>query len=190
MNLARPIETPEPVKLTLADFELLAEAGAFEGMGKVELIEGVILRMSPQVRAHTFAVNELGHRLRVALGKLDTALHSLINSTVSMPPRSAPEPDIALTDEPQGEGYVPLGSVALAVEVSRTSARFDLGPKATLYAKHGVPEYWVVELGTKRLHQFWSPREEAYGESRIVPLGEPVESVTIAGLAVATDGLI
>lgn len=82
MNLARPIETPEPVKLTLADFELLAEAGAFEGMGKVELIEGVILRMSPQVRAHTFAVNELGHRLRVALGKLDTALHSLINSTV------------------------------------------------------------------------------------------------------------
>ena len=34
----------QPLKLTLDDFELLHQAGAFEALCKVELIEGVIYR--------------------------------------------------------------------------------------------------------------------------------------------------
>ena len=34
----------------------------------------------------------------------------------------------------------------LAVEISDTSRSFDLSRKAMLYAKSGVPEYWVLDL--------------------------------------------
>jgi Uma2 family endonuclease len=39
----------------------------------------------------------------------------------------------------------------LVVEVSDSSAAFDLSRKAALYAEAGVPEYWVLELGRRRL---------------------------------------
>lgn len=186
----KPLDAPEPLKLTLADFELLHRAGAFEGYRKVELIEGVLLTMSPQQRAHSFAANELAFRLRLALSAIGSSLLPLIEGTVAMPPRSAPEPDIALTDSPKGEGYIPLESLALAVEVANSSVRFDLGAKAELYAKHAVPEYWVVDLRKRQIHQLWAPSETGYRERRAVAIGEPIESVCVPGLAVQTEGLV
>ncbi len=52
-----------------------------------------------------------------------------------MPPHSAPEPDLTLTSEPDGDGPVPLGSVALIVEISDATLRHDLGVKQEVYGK-------------------------------------------------------
>jgi len=58
-----------------------------------------------------------------------------------------------------------------------------------LYARHNIPEYWVVGLPVERIEQFWAPANEAYTQSRKVTLGERVESVTVAGLEVEAEGL-
>lgn len=66
--------------------------------------------------------------------------------------RSLPEPDVAVINElkPDYDFRHPRGEEALLViEVSDTTARFDLTRKAVLYARAGVPEYWVVDLNRR-----------------------------------------
>ena len=190
MTAIRPVDVPQPAKLTIEQFELLDRSGAFDGYAKAELIEGAVYVMQGQFRAHSFAKNELTYRLRRALEDQGSDLLPQSEPTVAMPPLSLPEPDIVVTSAPKGDGYTPLDSLALAVEISDSSAAFDLREKGQLYASHGVPEYWVLEIPAAMLHQFWSPSERGYRESRSIPVGERIESATIPGLAVESDGLI
>jgi hypothetical protein len=190
MTAVQPINVPHPVKLTVEQFELLDRSGAFDGYAKTELIEGAIYAMQGQFRPHAFAKGELAFRLRLALDEIGSSLVPLMEATVGMSKISAPEPDICLTSEPKGEGYVPLASVALAVEIADSTAAFDLGEKALLYAKYGVAEYWVLEIPAATLHQFAAPTEAGYSEGRSIALGGRIASLTIPGLTIESDGLI
>jgi Uma2 family endonuclease len=190
MTVIQPLNVPQPVKLTIEQFEMLDRAGAFDAYAKTELIDGAIYAMQGQFRAHSFAKNELTYRLRRALEALGSPLLPQSEPTVSMPPVNAPEPDIVVTSAPKGEGYTPLESVALAIEISDSTATFDLGTKANLYSREGIPEYWVLEIPAATLHQFWSPSRHGYRKSRSVALGDRVESLTIPGLSVESDGLV
>ena len=190
MTVIQPINVPQMVKLTIEQFELLDRSGAFDGYAKTELIEGAIYAMQGQFRPHSFAKSELAFRLWTALKAIESPLMPIVEGSVAMPPVSVPEPDISVTAAPRGKGYIPLDSVALAVEVSDSTAAIDLKDKATLYASKGVPEYWVLEIPAAMLHQFWNPAAGGYLEGRSVPIGERIESVTVPGLAVESDGLI
>lgn len=189
MTAARQIEEPEPLLLTLADYEALDQAGAFERHPKVELIEGVIVKVAPQENVHSFAKSELARRLGNKLEALGSPLRAIVEPTVAMPPDSAPEPDIALTSDRPRHAYAALDTVALLIEVSNTTAAYDLTRKAALYARNGVPEYWVIELRKARCHRHWAPANGAYLQSDIAPLAGMLASVTIAGLVVAGGGL-
>lgn len=178
-----------PIKLRVADYELLERAGAFEGYRKTELIDGVVYAMNPQHRPHMRVKSELAFRLHRALERLGSALFVGIEGTVSMPPYGAPEPDILLTSEPEGEGPVPVATVALLIEVAHTTAEFDRTELAHFYAGHGVPEYWVVNLKARVIDQMWNPNADAYAQRREVNFGERIEAVTIEGLAVETSGI-
>lgn len=47
------------------------------------------------------------------------------------------------------------GAPDLVVEVlSPATARFDLGPKKSIYARAGVREYWVADPATRQLRRF------------------------------------
>jgi Uma2 family endonuclease len=190
MNAVVTLPKPRPASLTVADFLALDRNGAFERMGKVELIEGTIQTMSPQQRPHSFAKNELNFRLRLALAEIGSALLSQSEVTVPMPPSDVPEPDIVITSAAGGDGYIPLESIHLIVEIAYTTSATDLGRKRDLYAANQIPEYWVVELNGGVIHQFWSPDGGAYGRERVVRLGEVMGSEAIAGLVVETSGIV
>jgi Uma2 family endonuclease len=185
-----PLNTePLPVKLRIEDYLLLDRSGAFDAYAKTELIEGEIYFMNAQHRPHALAKMELYDAMRDRLRTFGSQLRPIVEASIALPEQSAPEPDIVLTNEPIGEGLIPLASVALVVEVSDTSLATDLGRKAALYARHGIPEYWVADLEARVIHQMWSPRDEAYAERREVGFGEPIEVVTIGGLTVETAGI-
>lgn len=65
----------------------------------------------------------------------------------------------------------------------------DLGRKRALYAAAAVPEYWVVDVFGRALHQYWTPADGVYARSAVVPFGGTVRSATLAGLAVPTATL-
>lgn len=95
-----------------------------------------------------------------------------------------PEPDLAVAHDHE-DGPLPLGKVKLAVEVSDTTLEIDLGRKALLYARHGVPEYWVIAReGT--LYRHHGPGAAGYAKRDEIGLDGRVEAATIAGLVVDT----
>lgn len=55
---------------------------------------------------------------------------------------SLPEPDIAI-GEPSDAKIFPGPAMRVAIEVSDSTLDLDLGRKARLYARYGLPEYWV-----------------------------------------------
>jgi Uma2 family endonuclease len=111
----------------------------------------------------------------------------LVDTSIGLPPTDAPLPDIVVTSEPRGEGVVPLATIALVVEIAASTLAKDLQLKAALYARHGIPEYWVADVEAKVIHQLWAPEGEAYAQRREVAFGERIEAVTVAGLVVAED---
>ena len=179
-----------PYKLRLTDVEVLQRAGTFDDGPRVELIEGVLIAVSPQLRAHSFLKNELTHRFRMALSGIDSTLSAQSEVTVQISPTSAPEPDIALTNEPNGEGYVPVASVALLVEIANSTLRFDLGDKRDIYAAAGVPEYWVVDVNKAEVHRFADLTEGAYRPEPPIPLAGALRSLTMPDLRIDGAGIV
>jgi Uma2 family endonuclease len=190
MNELLPFNTsPLPVRLRVEDYLLLDESGAFEAYAKTELIEGEIFYMNAQHRPHAGVKMRLFVALSDQLRALSSAFVPIVEVSVSMPPGSVPEPDIVVTSEPDGEGLVPLASVGLVVEVADTTLSHDLRRKAALYARVGVPEYWVADVRGRSVTQFWRPVDGAYAERRAIAFGEPIVSVAIEGLAISTSTL-
>ena len=181
--------TPRRVKLTVEDFVRLHDGGAFVTYAKTELIDGDVLGVNSQFRPHAFVKSELAFRLRTALAGLSSDLLPLVEATVGIPPHSAPEPDIVITSEARGQGFVPLETVALVVEVAATTLDFDLGKKQELYASAGIAEYWIVDVEGRLSHQLWAPAGSDYREHREIAFGDPIASATIPGLTIDTTGL-
>jgi Uma2 family endonuclease len=48
------------------------------------------------------------------------------------------------------------------VEVSDTTLRYDRNVKVPLYARHGIPEVWIVDLENSRLRFYRGLVNEAY----------------------------
>lgn len=78
----------------------------------------------------------------------------------------------------------------LVVEVSSPSTRKrDRTVKRDLYARHGVPEYWFVDLDADRI-EVDRLEEGHYGESRVLGRGELLESGALPGLALSVDDVL
>ena len=87
-----------------------------------------------------------------------------------------PEPDILLLDKPllnvKGDELA-SGEVRLLIEVGDTTRDYDLGTKAALYARAGIPEYWVISVEERKIYVHTAPtaageymRREAVGAAR------------------------
>lgn len=176
-------------KLSADDFDLLDRHGAFAAYRKTELIDGDIYFVNAQLRPHGMVKMELYDVLRDALKALGSPYRPVSEFTLALSSTDRPEPDIMLTSEPRGEGYVPAASVPLVIEVSDTTLRTDLGRKLRQYAKCGVPEYWVADVKGRIVYQMWSPVEKRYDHRREVKFGEPLVSIAVSKLEIATDNL-
>lgn len=188
MNAASSITIPHPVRLKNDDFWLLNDHGAFAEYAKTELIEGEILCMNAQHSRHARIKSDLLVELALALRSQGASLKAISEVSVALSADSVPEPDIVLTSY-LGDGPVPLETLALVVEVSDTTREFDLGRKLALYASAGVPEYWVVDLAGRVIHQLWSPDGDRYVDRRELGFGTELAAATIDALVVDTSAL-
>ncbi len=70
--------------------------------------------------------------------------------------------------------------------MSRSSLHKDLGVKADLYARVGVPEYWVIDVARGVVHRHVQPSPEGYGEVAIYGEGALLDA---CGVTVVVDDL-
>lgn len=142
----------------------MAEVGLLAPDARVELIEGEIIDMAPIGNHHTSVVDRLNHWLITAVS--DTAIVR-IQGSLRLSGSTEPQPDVILL-KPSKDFYwsrfATGDDTLLVIEVSDSTFRYDREVKAPLYARHGIPEYWIVEIEKARLHFFRSPSEGRYTE--------------------------
>ena len=134
-------------RLSAEEYHRILEAGGFDEDARVELLGGLLVSMSPKTRAHENAVAWLARWLMQAvdLGVFEVRVASPLTLA-----DSEPEPDLAVIALNAPRPYHPA-TATLIIEVAVSSLRRDLGTKTELYARAGVPEYWVLALDQRRL---------------------------------------
>jgi len=151
----------EPRRLSRAEYDRLAEQGFFRGE-RVELIEGILVQMSPIDPIHADPVDMLGELFVKALS---ARARIRIQQPFIAGPNSEPEPDVALV--PSGRyGSSHPDRAFLIVEVADSSLAHDRETKARLYAAALVPEYWVVDVRARAVHVFDEIVADRYGRVR------------------------
>lgn len=131
--------------LSLENYHRLVEAGGFEGE-RVELLDGLLVRMSPKSERHEASVEFL---LDWLMDDVDRGRHSVGCQRALTIGDSEPEPDLVVRERDTPKPYHPSSAV-LVIEVSASSLPVDLGIKAPLYASAGIAEYWVLDLDGRR----------------------------------------
>ena len=176
-------ELPRRHRLTVSDYYRMAEVGILDPEARVELIEGEIIDMAPPGSPHAGTVNYLAEVLIRAIGDRASAL---VQNPVRLSQYSEPQPDVALLrrrDDFYRERHPTSADVLLIVEVAATSLRFDRKTKLPLYARHGIPEMWLVDLGGRRLVRYRAPQHGAYTLVDEPDLGQPLEVAALAGVS-------
>ena len=162
--------------LTVADVTKMVDIGILGEDDPVELLDGVLVEMSPQGTAHAYAIR----RLTALAGPVAAAAGLELGVQVPLDVGSEltlPEPDIAIAPV-AGRDQYPSRAI-LVIETGATSVSYDLGRKAEIYATAGVPEYWVLDVERRVLVVHNSPADGSYTDIR--RFGEK-ESVTAAAL--------
>ncbi len=157
----------------------MVRAGILDEDDRVELLDGVLVEMSPQGTPHAYAIRRLtalAFPIAAAAG-LELSIQAPLDVGS---PISLPEPDLAVVPVTARDRH-PSGAV-LVVEMGATSLSIDLVRKARIYATGGVPEYWVLDVQRRLLVVHREPREGAYADVRT--LGEE-ETATLAALDLA-----
>ena len=173
------------VKLRVDDFDMLALGGALADLGRTELLDGDIYAMNSQYTRHAMVKAHFYNALFLWTLSDGRDLTVLSEVSVAMPPHDEPIPDVVLCERPTGTKGIQVATVHLLIEIADDSRARDLGYKKALYARQGVPEYWVADLAKSKVWRFSSPSAEGYGDETVAAFGERVEAAII-GLAVET----
>ena len=188
---ARVDAEPTPRLWTREEYYRMGELGFFHGQ-RVELIEGEIMVLSPQNWPHTLTVARVGEALHRALGAgFWVRMQFPLNLS-----SSDPEPDVSVVGG-RIEDYSDHPTTAvLIVEVSESTLAFDRKRKASLYARAGIADYWIVNLVDHQLEVRRDPRPDPsqyYGHGYasvttlvppavVQPLAAPQVSLAVADL--------
>jgi len=180
MPIPEIAEAPARKRFTREEVDRLAETGVFAGQ-RYELIDGDLIDKMGQNPPHVSAIQ----LLLKCLARLFEVDMIRVQPPMEAAPgdreRSLPEPDVAVLRERNIEHHSrhPRGDeMLLVIEVSDTSAAFDRSRKATLYARAGVPEYWVLDLNRRMLVVHREPDGTQYRQTF---LHAPEETVSLPG---------
>jgi|SRR5690348_13785556 len=153
-------------RITVEEYYRMAELGLLAPDARVELIEGEIIDMAPQGVAHAAVIRRLTRILLLAAADRFIVSAQL---PLRLDGYSEPEPDFTLLKWRKDEyatAHPAPADTLLVIEVSYSSLRYDRNRKLPLYARHGVPEVWIVDVAKPLLYAFDSPRLPDRGGAR------------------------
>ncbi len=185
----RPAETTkwEDRYWTTEEFYRAAAAGEFEEPDQIEIIHGRLIEKMPQGDLHLKLRRRVGRRLQSVL---EPRLYICEECPLHIAFDGVPIPDVLVMREEEYIGRLPAPQdVALVIEVSDTTAAYDLGGKSVLYAQAGIMEYWVVLANEAVIVRHREPTPEGYrdvrrlaGADTISPLVAPEVEWTVSAL--------
>jgi Uma2 family endonuclease len=174
-------------RFTREEYERLVEQGFFHPEEKLELVDGFIYEMTPQTSYHATGVRAVSHALEPVFGKEFDVRPQLPFASGD---DSEPEPDIAVVPGNwQDYSHEHPSRAVLIVEVAESSLYHDRKRKAGLYARAGIPEYWIENLVDWCLEVYRDPRGGEYRSRTVLrerdsvsPLSRPEASIPVVSL--------
>ena len=106
-------------------------------------------------------------------------------------PTSAPEPDATVLRHPMQELGAPPGprDILFVAEISNTSVLFDMTVKAGLYARTGIPEYWVLDVESRKVIVHRRPEAGRYCDVAAYGAGETLATIEAPERAIGVEEL-
>jgi Uma2 family endonuclease len=156
------------VKLSITQYHWMIEYGIFNDDSQLELLEGLLITKMPKNPPH-----------RLSTGLLQDLLLSLLPANYHL---NLQEPITLLDSEPEPDLAVVIGNrldyrdrhpnakdLALVIEVSDSTLERDRTIKQMIYAKSGIPIYWILNLSDRTLEVYTLPSDEGiYKECQIL----------------------
>ena len=144
-------------RFTVAQYRRMIEAGVFKPDERVELIYGWIIEKMTHRPPHAATITRIMRRLSRIL--TDEWLLRIQDSISARD--SEPEPDVAIVRGPEEKYFSRHPNskdIALLVEVSDATLRYDRETKGPLYARERVPFYWIANLIDARIEVYTDPK--------------------------------
>ena len=190
-----PVESasPQQFKFTRDAYYQMAALGLFWGK-RVELMEGEVIERSPLSPRHVASTDRLYRLLREVV---PDGYWVRLQAPLSLGD-SEPEPDVSVVQgSPDDYEEAHPTTAALVIEVSDTSLLYDRTFKQSLYAKAGIPEYWIVNLREPVLEVYREPAADAravYGAAyrwrQVYAASEPVSPLCAPDAMLAVEKLL
>lgn len=176
-----PLQPPPfPVRrFTVDEYHRMIRAGLLTEDDRVELLEGWIVLKMPRNPPHDATVEIADETLRP---RLPAGWSMRVQSAITTP-ESEPEPDLVVV---QGGARDYLSrhpgpaDIGLLIEVSDSSLSRDRNEKGRLFARAGIPYYWIINLIDSRVEVYSDPsgptanpayrQRQDYGPADSVPL--------------------
>jgi Uma2 family endonuclease len=181
-------------RITRLEYERLIELEFFGPEERVELIDGIMILREPQYSPHAVATQLVMRALERAFGSGWNVRPQL---PIALDDMSEPEPDAAVVPgDPRDYRDAHPARPVLIVEVALSRLTFDRRRKASLYARAGIADSWVVSLVDRVLEVHREPIADPrarYGfryrsaarlepPATVAPLAAPSAAVSVADL--------
>jgi Uma2 family endonuclease len=181
---------PLDTRVTAREYLTLVERGLLGPDDKVELLEGVIVAMSPPSPLHA----SVGNRIHLLLHDLLRGRAVVRGQTTFIAgEHSVPEPDVAVVAwrEDEYEQFHPSEAL-LVVEVAASSLPQDRLTQSRIYAAAGVPEYWIVNLRDDQVEVLRRPdaSRARYEDQEILGRGDRVTLMTFPDVTIHVTDLL
>lgn len=158
---------------TVDDVLRMTRAGIFADNERIELIDGELLPMNAEALPHVKAKTRINRFFAAAVGE---TIEMAPDATLYLSGKTYLEPDFYFWPTSLPLEQVEGKDLLLVVELSDSSLARDLKLKAGVYARHGVPEYWVTDLKRRVVTVHcdpegagWAAKTQYSGDDEISP---------------------
>ena len=184
----------ETRRFSRAEYDKLIDLGVFQPGEAIELLGGHLVVAEPQGAAHYTAIVKTARALQAAFG---AAWYVRTQGPIGLDDESEREPDAAaVPGSVEDYGRAHPSRVVLIVEVAEASLAIDRQHKGSLYARAGLPDYWIVNLVDRVLEVYRDPGADVaapYGwrylsaerltpPASVSPIGVQAASIPVAAL--------
>jgi Uma2 family endonuclease len=182
---ARPLAV-QRVRFTPEMLHQLRELGVLDAQTRYELIEGDIYPTTPEAPEHAALGTALAYRM---MERCSTKWHVRIEKPLRLSD-SEVIPDLAVVlGHPSDYRTQHPETALLIVEIAHSSLPRDRLLKLPLYARAGIPEYWIVNLAERQVEVHRTPAGDSYqsvqvytAEATLAPLFAPDWTLSVHDL--------
>lgn len=185
---------PAPYCFTVTQYYAMGRAEIIRDDERVELLEGVIVAMSPIGGRHMATVDRFTRTLVQGLGERAIVR---VQGSIVLNYLNSPEPDLVVLRERADfyeSGFALPSDVLLLIEVSDSTQGYDRRIKLPLYARAEIPEVWlaVVQETVRRLEVYTDPDTDGarYATMRTLGLDDTIAPAAFPDLAVPVGRML